>query len=387
MARTDAAKKIAQKLSNKVGTDEAQKILAKYDDVDVATKLQGAEKQQYLDALDAVYGDKVSRASEMGIDQPKLQKLHDKALGRKKEQGYSVSRFGEVDYTDADDGAAEAFLSKNPELRPRDYSVGDSELRASRTQGADTIHVNDVNVDPEQKRKGIATSMYLAAERDFKLPMQKGVTGLSDESRALWNNPDRPFGHPRHPDANFDPRFKDSANILALDGSQAPKIAKGMIKPSMNLMDAASAIAEPAEKLDEATGATKAVNSTSDTLTNIAARIPRYFENMIAPFTSKSADEKQRVNVEKQAEKVRPAVNLATNIVAPVPSNLMFGGALKVGKGLGIAKKMATAEPVIAKSAAELYREAKAGIKANGWGTVVATPDAVQPIGKVRVIP
>jgi hypothetical protein len=239
MSKASTAKKIASKLARKaddavkLSRDEALKILESIDSPEKAVALSGAEKQKYLDALDVVQGGRSKRASEVGVDLEHLKRVHAKADAKAAKNKTSGWGGDDIDFDGADDGQMEAYLSKHPNLRPKSFGaeVGGEfagDMSAGRTPGADTIHVKDVNVEDDFKRRGAATEMYRAAEREFQLPLEPGVTGLSDESRALWANPDRPFGHKRLPDANFDTRFKDSPNILALTGGDdaAAKIAQ-----------------------------------------------------------------------------------------------------------------------------------------------------------------
>ena len=124
------------------------------------------------------------------------------ANGDWKEEGYEIHISGPVDFEDADDGEAEAFMKENPELRPIDiYATSPEgehagECRVGLTKDKKFIYVWDVNVEKEHQRKGLASAMYRMAEKHFKKKLKPGVTGLSDESRALWDQPNRSFGGP-----------------------------------------------------------------------------------------------------------------------------------------------------------------------------------------------
>ena len=377
--------KIAKKMSgaNSIARDpkaEALKVLSKFDNVEAATALKGPERKAYLDALDTVYGDKSKRASDIGEDLEYLKRVHKKADVKAKKNKTQSYGGDDVDFTGADDGQMEAYLAKNPGHRPKSFGVdvgGEyaGSLEAGRTPGQSTIHIKDVNIDDQFQRKGGATEMYRAAEREFGLPLEPGVTGLSDDSKALWANPDRPFGHKRVPDAAFDPRFKDSANILALTGSQAPKIAARMIKPEFSLGKAFSDITEPIDKLDAP------VNQMIDSAAT-------KFGQLTDLTGGKDLDHQDRAAT---------AFNLAAGMIAPTPSNLLMGGAGKVLPIMKGIKGAAVAEGMTAKQApklisapkaestAQMYLKAReAGYKPHGQTIVRDTEPAV---GKVILKP
>lgn len=129
-----------------------------------------------------------------------------------KKEGMTVHSGEPRDFTGADDGEAEAFMKANPELRPRDFSMLDKDgnevgsATIGLTKDKSHIYVWDVNVDEAQRRKGIATELYKQAEQEFGKSLQPGVSGLSEDSRALWNQPNRPFG------SNVEPKTFEQKN-------------------------------------------------------------------------------------------------------------------------------------------------------------------------------
>jgi GNAT superfamily N-acetyltransferase len=60
------------------------------------------------------------------------------------------------------------------------------------------IECRDVEVAPEHQRKGIATAMYVFAEKIFRLPLRNvwGKAGQPQTELAalFWANPNQPFG-------------------------------------------------------------------------------------------------------------------------------------------------------------------------------------------------
>jgi GNAT superfamily N-acetyltransferase len=116
-------------------------------------------------------------------------------------EGYTVEHSGEVDYEGADDGEAESYLQNNPHLRPHDFHayspsgevIGTLRV-APHSKYTNNIYAMDVNVEPDHRRKGVASALYRLAEKKFGKKMLMGVTGLSNDSKNLWANPNRPFG-------------------------------------------------------------------------------------------------------------------------------------------------------------------------------------------------
>lgn len=134
-------------------------------------------------------------------DLSKEKVFNQKSRGDWKSEGYEIQKHGApVDFEGADDGQAEAFLKDNPKLRPKDFNVYDPDgenvgsLRVGLTKDLKNIYVWDVNIDEAHRRKGIATALYRAAEKDFKKKLVAGVSGLSEDSKGLWSQPNRPFG-------------------------------------------------------------------------------------------------------------------------------------------------------------------------------------------------
>ena len=59
-------------------------------------------------------------------------------------------------------------------------------------------HCQNVRVEEGHRRRGLATGMYLLAERVFGKPLWdfwKGEGWQSDAAKAMWAQADRPFGH------------------------------------------------------------------------------------------------------------------------------------------------------------------------------------------------
>lgn len=70
------------------------------------------------------------------------------------------------------------------------------------TDDGDSAYCHHVKVEPEFRRRGLATAMYQYAESVFLKKLENHWHGdpetQSAEARALWAQPQRPFGsHPK----------------------------------------------------------------------------------------------------------------------------------------------------------------------------------------------
>lgn len=77
--------------------------------------------------------------------------------------------------------------------------VGSSEFVEDLNFGGSptTAHVQNVEVHEDHTRKGIATSLYVLAERLLEVPLQnewEGDIKQKPPAVKLWAQPDRPFG-------------------------------------------------------------------------------------------------------------------------------------------------------------------------------------------------
>ncbi len=87
-----------------------------------------------------------------------------------------------------------------------DYERIDFEVRLGKEVVAEAffvksggiLHCNDVEVSEKFRRKGIATSLYVAAEDVFKCPASNiwdDCESQTEMGRILWEQPNRPFGN------------------------------------------------------------------------------------------------------------------------------------------------------------------------------------------------
>ncbi|MEZ0209253.1 MAG: hypothetical protein ACAH17_03710 [Candidatus Paceibacterota bacterium] len=377
MSSASTAKKIASKMA-KSGSDDAIKILEKYSTVEAATALKGAERQKYLDALDEVYGGRAKRAKDLGFEPDKYYHGTNKEFAEF-DPAKTTHSYGA--FLTPEKKVARWFANKNLDAQGGEPIIHELQLRGkpvnpyldllkadklnSHSDGWDMANTwktieHGEGVPEFLKKKGmknVVMTEQMGPKIDY---MSAGPHAKTSKTIAVSDPKDI-----RSTNAAFDPRFKDSANILALAGNQAPKIAAKMLKPHLSLGTAFQQITEPIEAMD------RPANELID-------KAGQKFGQLTDLTRGKDKDHQERA---------AGAFKTAVGFVAPTPSNLMFSGASKVLPIMKAVKPSAVAESMRAqKSAAELYRDAKAAIKSQGWGSVVVKPDAATPIGSVKIV-
>lgn len=71
-------------------------------------------------------------------------------------------------------------------------SVG--ELRFIKRRSKPFLMAGSLSVDPNHRRKGIASSMYEFAEKELGMKFVRSEDVLTPDGKMLWNNPNRKFG-------------------------------------------------------------------------------------------------------------------------------------------------------------------------------------------------
>jgi hypothetical protein len=338
---------------------EAAKILEKYNTVEKATALRGPERQAYLDALTATHGDQAKRASDLGFSDETF--YHGSQTPDIKQ--FRNSKGGHVGpgvYLADEPRIAENFGENIYPLKVRSKQAADlsgegikgiaEKLKVPlrddyRVTGA-TSHYDELKRALRDKYD--AEHSLVGVEKDQMVQDKLSEAGF-DSKKFRWNDVANTAAvqpeNLRSTNAAFDPRFKDSANILALTG-QAGKIANKMYRPDMSLGTAFKNINEPMDRLNEFSGREGLVNNISEIGTKVASQVPRTFEKMISPFTSLSAEQTQATNPTKQAKIVEPYIHGATELAIPAVQDFaMMGGHKLLGAtkmGASIAEKMAS---------------------------------------------
>ncbi len=266
MSKASVAKKIATKLANKAD-DSAEAILARVDTPEKALALSGPEKQKYLDALDSVYGPREKRSKDLGFGD---QTYYHGTKSDIKE--IDPSKFGKS--TKAKSAKDAFFATSNPEVADRFGHIAPvkEQVEADALWAKyDDMLQNGVPEDDEEMidlakqwnraRKAasaLGTGGRLTAEQasiyPVKLKTPKHVvdrgggdiwgdqyeTGKIKRGTNLYKNavddPNRRKPTPsdiiattdpsavRSTNAAFDPRFKDSPNILSATQRPAPEV-------------------------------------------------------------------------------------------------------------------------------------------------------------------
>lgn len=68
------------------------------------------------------------------------------------------------------------------------------ELYFSENTFKPVLHAGSVSVDPNYRRQGVASSMYVYAEEQFNKKFVRTDDVLTVCGKLLWNNPKRKFG-------------------------------------------------------------------------------------------------------------------------------------------------------------------------------------------------
>ena len=68
------------------------------------------------------------------------------------------------------------------------------ELRFVKSKFKPNLVASSVVVDPNYRRQGIGSSMYVYAEKQLKLKFTKSNDVLTPDGKELWNSPNRKFG-------------------------------------------------------------------------------------------------------------------------------------------------------------------------------------------------
>jgi hypothetical protein len=253
---------------------EVINILEKIKTDEMAVALKDSERAKYLDALDQTYGNAEKRAWDtQSIDLPELKKAfikNDETL-----KDFEVSTGNNSDYTFNDDGDIIDETVKGITAEAKHRKTGKPAGNVPTLDQGNYYTVDDIDsnnpdglvrVPKEFQRKGVASAMYNQIEKETGLPMQAS-NNQTPEGKKLWDSLNRynydlsakrmidernelaklpstpetqekieklneylegnlkdktefnakyrPFGNPRHPDAAFDPRFKNSPLLLA----------------------------------------------------------------------------------------------------------------------------------------------------------------------------
>lgn len=226
MSKLDKAKKIAQTILEKLAPT-----------VDDALALTGKEKDEYLKALDTVYGDREKRALDLGFGEKTYYhgtKAKDKIDEFSLDKASAGSSIGKGIYTSENKKLPEAYADRMggglydlrikdiDKLADADKVLTKKDLNAFKknldpdvyayllrnddlTVGSSTLGISMRRAAWESQEAGKAFDVKKAAD-------DLGIIGLKNEPReTVIYKPE----NIRSVDANFDPRFKNSSKIMA----------------------------------------------------------------------------------------------------------------------------------------------------------------------------
>ena len=380
MSRAKLAKQIAGKVAAKSANAEfeaAQALLSRINSPEIATKLQGAEKKAYLEALDTVYGSRDVRAKDLGFGEETW--FHG---GAKEIKEFDKNKIGSAQYSDWGPGvyltpdkstagyyAKEAVKKSSPEYQEAfkkweelskntptkngapQYSdeataalkkFKDVASRLDKEGGGSVMELNARMEKPLVKGYQSTPDPTLAKEaagRGFDSAKILNPSGQLDEALVFEPN------QIRSTNAAFDPRFKDSANILAATAKNptAKLIAQKALKhttPNFGLGSAFEQINEPLEQLNE----------------------PRNRAIEIASKALGSQLDLSGGKVPGMAEQNAEILNTAANFALPASQDLLLGGMGKLGM-VGKLGRGAKASEIAEKAALKLEKAAEQGYK------------------------
>jgi hypothetical protein len=214
---------------------QAHAILKQIDTPEKAVALKGAEREQYLNALDQVYGDRESRASGMGFGDKTYYHGTTYNKGpidslRESQAGGMTGKYGKGVYLTDSSGYADQYaghgegsiypvkLTKKEGFHPADVDHAEKLLQANKS-------VPEVNY-PRRLRsteEGLHLLEHNVGKRELSNVLnEQGVridtsAGESGDVATVVAKPNEI----RSTSAAFDPRFKDSPLLLA--GHAGPK--------------------------------------------------------------------------------------------------------------------------------------------------------------------
>ena len=343
MSKAGLAKKIASKVSAKLESkaamsgEEATKILQKFDTVDKATSISGAEKAKYLEALDSVYGDRYARQDEI------------KNALNLKDHGAMLEKERVVGTEPGHGAAVDSIMSNRALFKEQELPISKIKRDGMR-RGEPVTETYDKplfleNADDEEFAK-----KYSEMSKDTYQPITVqpdgdlyNVESGRHRTRAAFLRGDENVKADvlyRSRDANMDPRFKDSPNILAAAGGvSAPNIS-----PFSAASDIASKISAKIKKAYEGSTLEKVDTAREQAIDKTAKQMDLY-----------------RAATGRNDTQFQDAANIALDFALPGTVDGATAGMGKLFKGVnaaGIVAKINGAQKV--NKAAEAAKTAKA---------------------------
>lgn len=252
MGKFDALKK----LLNPKTIEAAEQILKQVDNADDAVKLVGPEREAYLKALDMVHGPKESRAANMGFDMTKPQ-YHGTTYTEKPIEKFKTSNaksgqlYGEGVYSTSNPEYASTYADKLDSHSGVPLTEESGAVYQLVTRPGKTWDVVAGGFDPKIAaafRKHIPKAdlkTFDAIEDNYNLSqfvqskleprqMSKALNENGYNSVLIDAETQNTFSPSRirSTQATFDPRFKDSAKIMA--GTAGAVLGSSMLAPEQS---------------------------------------------------------------------------------------------------------------------------------------------------------
>jgi len=222
---------IGANMPNKPFINIAKKLLEGIKTPEEAIALKGLDRENYLKALDTIYGTKEQRMAEMGLTKPVY-------------HGTNVAPFTEFEPSSAGYYGPGVYTSDFPSVA-KQYGQRVLPLRTS--ENLLDVRGYNLNKDIPAEVLEKANQAQTEAARNQILAKEGGYAGLTAPYKG--ENVITDLTKVRHEDAAFDPRFKSSKNILAslagtagLAAALSPNessAAQETIAPEMTVLDKA----------------------------------------------------------------------------------------------------------------------------------------------------
>lgn len=247
--------------------DDAAKILEKIDNPELAVSLEGKPREEYLKALDQVYGNQAQRAESMGFGPEKYYHGTNQDIKEFNPNINKTSMLGEGSYLTSDPYYSNIFAnSEKGNVLPLKIKKGNY-LNENKSEGLANSIVNNLlenrgknNFFPEDlkelkksinklpydtKEKALLQSLYDDNVKQFGEDLTKeNILGRKHYTNIYNEIPDETVvikdpKNIRSEFAAYDPRFKDSSLLMAgglaapastfnVDMNPLPDIKKGL---------------------------------------------------------------------------------------------------------------------------------------------------------------
>lgn len=307
-------------------------ILDKLNTAEKATGAVGAERDQYLKALDEVYGDRTKRAAQLGFN-------------AKQDFYHGTPTQSNIDSFDPSKGKNTlgpgrdlgSYFTSNPEIAS-EYAGKSGQVIPVKINRKGTsameLDSGEFGFDDVESAKHL-----LDGKKNVTVKGDKGVPSGYEKNLKGDTVIVKDGSSVRSKNANFDPRFKDSPNIMAATDSPKGVVGKALdlvSLPQRKLLQFA------AQKLGRKGDAENSEASSQDIVEALAekAGIP---EDSVLGNIAKSAGV-AGLEVFGDPTALIPGAKLSTAMAKLTKGKAVAGALGKLGKNIDVAKGQATVD-------------------------------------------